>query len=62
MEVLPLRKDVAVEETWNLQDLLENDADFEPALAQFVEDAVKFESTYKGSITDAQGNRGTDSL
>ncbi|POZ56967.1 Oligoendopeptidase F, plasmid [Lysinibacillus sphaericus] len=53
MEVLPLRKDVAVEETWNLQDLLENDADFEPALAQFVEDAVKFESTYKGSITDA---------
>jgi oligoendopeptidase F len=54
MEVLPLRKDVAVEETWNLQDLLENDADFEPALAQFVEDAVKFESTYKGTITDAQ--------
>ncbi len=54
MEVLPLRKDVAIEETWNLQDLLENDADFEPALAQFVEDAVKFENTYKGTITDAQ--------
>ncbi|MGE7839720.1 oligoendopeptidase F [Lysinibacillus sp. NPDC093712] len=54
MEVLPLRKDVAIEETWNLQDLLENDADFEPALAQFVKDAVKFESTYKGTITDAQ--------
>ncbi|MFJ5789871.1 oligoendopeptidase F [Lysinibacillus sp. NPDC093197] len=54
MEVLPLRKDVAVEETWNLLDLLENDADFEPALAQFVKEAVKFESTYKGTITDAQ--------
>ncbi|MFY0518781.1 oligoendopeptidase F [Lysinibacillus sp. UGB7] len=54
MEVLPLRKDVPLEETWNLQDLLENDADFEPTLAQLVEEAVNFERTYQGTITDAQ--------
>ncbi len=53
MEVLPLRKDVPLEETWNLQDLLENDADFEPILAQLVEEAVNFERTYQGTITDA---------
>lgn len=54
MEVLPLRKDVAVEETWDLTDLLKNDADFEPTLAQLVEEALSFEQTYQGSITDAQ--------
>lgn len=54
MEVLPLRKDVAVEETWDLTDLLKNDADFEPILAQLVEEALSFEQTYQGSITDAQ--------
>lgn len=54
MEVLPLRKDVAVEETWDLTDLLKNDADFEPTLAQLVDDALHFEQQYKGTITDAQ--------
>jgi len=54
MEVLPLRKDVAVEETWDLTELLKNDADFEPTLAQLVEDALSFEQTYQGTITDAQ--------
>lgn len=54
MEVLPLRKDVPVEETWDLKGLLENDADFEPALAQLVEDALNFERKYQGTITDAQ--------
>ncbi|GAB0169446.1 oligoendopeptidase F [Lysinibacillus sp. CTST325] len=54
MEVLPLRKDVPVEQTWDLTVLLENDADFEPALAKLVEDAKNFESTYQGTITDAQ--------
>ncbi|KOS68892.1 oligoendopeptidase F [Lysinibacillus contaminans] len=54
MEALPLRKDVPVEQTWNLGGLLEQDKDFDPALAQVVEDAVNFERTYKDSITDAQ--------
>lgn len=54
MEVLPLRKDVPVEQTWNLKDLLENDADFEPVLAQLVEDALHFERNYQGTIIDAQ--------
>ena len=54
MEVLPLRKDVPVEQTWDLKDLLENDADFEPVLAQLVEDALHFERNYQGTITDAQ--------
>ncbi len=54
MEVLPLRKDVSVEQTWDLKDLLENDADFEPVLAQLVEKAVDFERKYQGTITDPQ--------
>ncbi|MDM5232946.1 oligoendopeptidase F [Lysinibacillus pakistanensis] len=54
MEVLPLRKDVPVEQTWDLKVLLENDADFEPVLAQLVEDALYFERNYQGTITDAQ--------
>ena len=53
MEVLPLRKDVPVEETWDLKGLLENDADFESALAQLVEDALNFERKYQGTITEA---------
>lgn len=53
MEVLPLRKDVPVEQTWDLKVLLENDADFEPVLAQLVEDALYFERNYQGTITDA---------
>jgi len=54
MEVLPLRKDVPVEQTWDLKVLLENDTDFEPVLAQLVEDALHFEHNYQGTITDAQ--------
>lgn len=54
MKVLPLRKDVAVEETWDLTDLLSNETDFEPTLAQLVEDALSFEQQYKGTITNAQ--------
>lgn len=54
MKVLPLRKDVAAEETWDLTDLLSNEADFEPTLAQLVEDALSFEQQYKGTITNAQ--------
>ncbi|MBL3729780.1 oligoendopeptidase F [Lysinibacillus sp. HST-98] len=54
MKVLPLRKDVAVEQTWDLTDLLSNEADFEPTLAQLVEDALSFEQQYKGTITNAQ--------
>ena len=54
MEVLPLRKDVPVEQTWDLKVLLENDADFEPVLAQLVENASHFERNYQGTITDAQ--------
>lgn len=53
MEVLPLRKDVPVEQTWDLKILLENDEDFEPILAQLVEDALNFERNYQGTITDA---------
>ncbi|MGE7112558.1 oligoendopeptidase F [Lysinibacillus sp. NPDC047702] len=54
MEVLPLRKDVPVEQTWDLKVLLENDADFEPVLAQLVENASHFERNYQGTIIDAQ--------
>ncbi|MFJ7954220.1 oligoendopeptidase F [Lysinibacillus sp. NPDC096418] len=54
MKALPLRKDVPVEQTWNLVDLLAEDADFDPALTQVVADATNFERTYKDSITDAQ--------
>jgi len=53
MEVLPLRKDVPVEQTWDLKVLLENEADFEPVLAQLVENALYFERNYQGTITDA---------
>lgn len=54
MDVLPLRKDVAVEETWDLTHLLKNDADFDPMLAQLVGDALQFEQQFQGTITDAQ--------
>ena len=54
MEALPLRKDVPVEETWNLADLLAKETDFDPALAQVVADATNFERTYKDTITDSQ--------
>ena len=54
MEALPLRKDVPVEQTWNLNDLLANDTDFDSALAQLVEDAANIEHTYKNAICDAQ--------
>lgn len=54
MEALPLRKDVPVEQTWNLNDLLAQDTDFDSTLAQLVEDAANIERTYKDSITDAQ--------
>lgn len=54
MDILPLRKDVPVEQTWDLIDLLENDSEFEPSLAKLVEDAINFERTYQGTITDAQ--------
>ena len=54
MEALPLRKDVPVEQTWNVADLVAQDTDFEPALTQVVEDAANFERMYKDSITDAQ--------
>ena len=54
MEALPLRKDVPVEQTWNVTDLLAQDAEFEPTVAQLVEDAINFERKYKGLITDAQ--------
>ncbi|MEO4052918.1 oligoendopeptidase F [Solibacillus sp. CAU 1738] len=47
------RSEVSIEETWNLNDLFESEAQFEQAIEEVKAAAKAIEETYKGNITDA---------
>ena len=47
------RQDVAVEETWNLQDLFETEVDFENAIEEVKTITNQIEAEFKGTITTA---------
>lgn len=48
------RHEVPVEETWNLNDLFETEAQFEEAIAGIIQQAATIEESFKGKITDAE--------
>ena len=48
---LPIREEVTLEETWNLQDLFEKEEDFTHALTKIEEAVEAFATTFKGNIT-----------
>lgn len=48
------RHEVPVEETWNLNDLFETEAQFEEAIAGIIQQAATIEESFKGEITDAE--------
>jgi oligoendopeptidase F len=50
---LPLRSEVPVEETWDLQSLFASDKDFDEALDNLEQEAARFQEQYKGNIRDA---------
>ena len=50
----PLRKDVPVEQTWDLTHLFETEAQFEAALAEIITSATQFEQRFSGQLTNAQ--------
>ncbi|MFC4354015.1 oligoendopeptidase F [Chryseomicrobium palamuruense] len=51
---LPNRKDIPVQETWDLTHLFATEADYEAAIAQVKEDVQSFEATYKGKISTSE--------
>lgn len=53
VKALPKRSDVKVEETWNLQDLFQTEADYEKAVTALEEDVRTYAEKFKGNITDA---------
>ncbi|MBQ0138240.1 MAG: oligoendopeptidase F [Kurthia sp.] len=53
MAQLPLRKDVKIEDTWNLADLVPNEETFTTQLDALVAEAKSFESEFIGSLTTA---------
>lgn len=48
------RHEVPVEETWNLNDLFETEAQFEEAILGIIQQAATLEESFKGKITDAE--------
>lgn len=48
------RHEVPVEETWNLNDLFETEAQFEEAIEGIVKQAATIEENFKGKITDTE--------
>lgn len=53
VKALPNRSDVNIEETWNLQDLFQTEADYEEALTALEKDVSTYVEKFKGNITDA---------
>lgn len=53
MAELPLRKDVNIEDTWNLADLIENEAQFNTQLEALVSTAQDFEREFANKLTTA---------
>lgn len=53
VKALPNRSEVKVEETWNLQDLFQTEADYEEALTALEKDVSTYVEKFKGNITDA---------
>lgn len=47
------RKDVPVEQTWNLYDLFENDEAYEKGLSDWLKNVDEFANKYKGNIKTA---------
>ncbi|AOV07141.1 oligoendopeptidase F [Sporosarcina ureilytica] len=50
---LPLRSEVKVEETWNLQDLFKTEEDYNEAVAGLEKEVDSFAHKFKGNIVDA---------
>ena len=50
---LPLRSEVNIEETWNLQDLFKTEEDYNDAIAELKKEVDVFSDKFKGNITDA---------
>ncbi|TDM13294.1 oligoendopeptidase F [Macrococcus lamae] len=50
---LPLRKDVKIEETWDLSPLFNRDDEFYDSLTQTIEAVRAFNADYQGKLTDA---------
>ena len=50
---LPLRSEVNIEETWNLQDLFKTEEDYNAAIAELEKEVDPFAEQFKGKITDA---------
>lgn len=50
---LPLRSEVSIEETWNLDSLMESPQAFDSALEQLDQESAAFAERFQGSITDA---------
>lgn len=53
-KTLPLRKDVPIEETWNLKDIYETEEAFQLALSETIEKGKDFKNLYETKIIDIQ--------
>ncbi|MHA6259720.1 oligoendopeptidase F [Sporosarcina sp. CAU 1771] len=51
---LPLRSDVRIEETWNLDDLFKSEADFDEAILTLEKDVETYAMKFKGNMIDAE--------
>ncbi len=49
---LPLRSEVSVEETWNLNDLFKTEEDYEVAIHNLEKEVKKYTETFQGKIVD----------
>lgn len=54
VQKLPARKQVPVEETWNLKDLFATEEDFSNMLVQIEEDVHSFSESFKGTINSPE--------
>ena len=50
---LPLRSEVKLEETWNLEDLFKNEADYNAAVVALESEVEAYAEKFNGKITDA---------
>jgi len=50
---LPLRSEVHIDETWNLQDLFKSEEDYNTAVDELEEEVDIFADKFKGNITDS---------
>ena len=50
---LPLRSEVKIEETWNLEDLFKTEEDYNAAVIELEKEVDAYAEKFKGNITDA---------